>query len=192
MKNKERAVGLIMATLISAAMGIIMSFLIRKGMTPQQLESSPAAPVMYILNIIESIVVGIIFALILPLGKWGNALAAKAGAKPPSPLFFVLNSLPIALINAIFVSAIVCFVNVAQAHSHIPADQAPPLMAMFFGSWIGTLIPSIVISYLLSLLLSPIVTRAVGLGGPPQGMPPEGRMPGPGGRGRIPGGPKPA
>ena len=54
MKNKERAVGIIMATLISAAMGIIMSYLIRKGMTPQQLESSPAAPIMYILNVIES------------------------------------------------------------------------------------------------------------------------------------------
>lgn len=44
MKNKEREVGLVMATIISAAMGIIMAFLIRKGMTPQQLESSPPAP----------------------------------------------------------------------------------------------------------------------------------------------------
>ena len=195
MKNKERAVGLVMATIISAAMGIIMAFLIRKGMTPQQLESSPPAPIMYLLNIVESLIAGIVLALLLPLGKWSRTLTDKVGVRPPSPWFFMLNSLPISLVNAIFVSFTVCFINVAQAHSRIPADIAPPLMNMFMSSWLGLLLPSTIIGYLLALIFSPIVTRIMGVGCPPDGIPPQDGDAGPGRgrpRGRIPGGPKPA
>lgn len=169
MEKKSKIVSIIMSVIMSAVMGILAAFLVRYSANEQQLSAMPPAPIMYILNTVESITVGVLLVLIVPLGKWGRGLAAKANANPPSFKFTLLNCLPVSVISAIVVSAIVCFINVVQAHSKIPAEAAPPLMGMFFGSWIKLLIPSIFISYILSIIISPIVVQAVGLGGPGAG-----------------------
>lgn len=179
MKKKERLVGLIMAVVMSAAMGLIAAFLVRLGMSPQELASSPPAAVMYISNILESIAFGVIFTLILPMGRWGHQLASKAGATPPSLKFHLLNSLPVSMACAILVSAPVCFINILQARAHMPPEVAPPLIPMFLGSWLKLLLPTAIIGYVISLFISPIVVKAVGLNVPTKRPPniPEGARP---------------
>jgi hypothetical protein len=176
MKKKERTVGIIMAVIMSAAMGLIAAFLVRRGMNPQELASSPPAPVMYLTNTLESIAFGIFFTLILPMGKWGRLLATKAGATPPSLKFHLLNSLPVSMACAILVSLPVCLINIIQARSHMPPEVAPPLMAMFMSSWLKLLLPTMIIGYVISLFISPIVVKAVGLNVPAKRPPniPEG------------------
>lgn len=176
MKKKERTVNLIMAVIMSAAMGIFAAFLVRHGMNTQELSSLPPAPVMYITNALESIFFGVIFTLILPMGKWGRDLASKAGAVPPSLKFHLLNCLPVSVISALLVSLPVCLINILQARSHIPAELAPPLIPMFLGSWAKLLLPTTIVSYVISLLISPIVVKAVGLNIPSKRPPniPEG------------------
>lgn len=161
MKKQERKIGLIMATIISAVMGIVASVVISKNPNAQ----TPAFPIFCLINIVESIVVGIIVALVIPLGKLGQGLAKAAKATPPSLKFNLLNSIPLSIGNSVIVSAVVSFVNIAQAHSHIPAEQAPPLVAMWMGSWLPLLIPSVLISYVLAVLVSPLVVGAVRSGG---------------------------
>lgn len=168
MKKKEKTVSVIMATLLSAVMGALATVLVRKSMDPQALASIPAVG-MYITNILESIVVGVLLVLVVPFSKWGRALAAKHKAFPPSMKFTVLNCLPVSVGSAIIVSLVVSFINIAQAHARIPAQVAPPLMAMWLSSWGKLLIPSILVSYVLAVLISPFVVQAVGLGGPPAG-----------------------
>lgn len=176
MKKKELLINVIMAILMSAAMGIVFAIVIFNDPKAQ----TPPFPVFCLLNVVESIIVGLIVAFLIPLGKMGQALAKKAKVAPPSIKFGLINSIPLAIGNAVIVSAVVSFVNIAQAHSKIPADQAPPLFAMWFGSWAPLLIPGIIIGYVLALLLSPIVVRLV-MGGRPQGGPggpgPQGERP---------------
>ena len=155
MKRKERTVSILMATILSALLGALAAHWVRRGMTPQALAVTPAAG-MYLTNILESIVVGILLVLILPFGKWGRALAARFGAKPPTLKFTLLNCLPVSVGSSVLVSLIVSFVNVAQAHARIPAEAAPPpLFAMWFSSWISLLPVSIIASYILAVLISP-------------------------------------
>ena len=172
MKQKERKVSIIMAIIISAIMGVMFALLARKQAeagNPQALSSMPPLPVMLITSLVESIVVGVIVALVLPIGKLGRGLAAKFNATPGSMKFTLLNSLPFAVINAIIVSAVCSFISIAQSHAHMPPDVAPPLMAMWFGQWIKTLPLSIIVSYVFAVIISPFVVQAVGLGGPPTG-----------------------
>ena len=157
MKKQERIIGIVMAIIMSVAMGIVASIFIYLDPKTQ----TPAFPLFCLINVVESIVVGLIVAFVIPLGKLGQGLAAKAKATPPSLKFNLLNSIPVSLGNSLIVSAVVSFVNVAQAHSKIPAQAAPPLMAMWFGSWAPLLLPSIVISYLLAVLISPLVVKMV-------------------------------
>lgn len=157
MKKKERTIGLIMAIIMSAAMGIIASIVIFNDPKAQ----TPPFPVFCLLNVVESVIVGLIVAFVIPFGKIGNALARKAKAAPPSLKFNLINSIPFAIGNAVIVSAIVSFVNVAQAHAKIPKESAPPLMAMWMGSWAPLLIPSILIGYVLAVIISPFVVKAV-------------------------------
>ncbi len=169
MKKKERLVNIIMAIVISAIMGAIFAFITRNNVDPRALESMPPAPVYYLISILESITVGVILALIIPMGKMGRALAAKAGATPPSMKFTLLNSIPFALINAILISAICSFIGIATSYSHIGDPNKPAMMVMWLGNWVKTLPVSILVSYVLSVLISPFVVQAVGLGGPPTG-----------------------
>ena len=157
MKKQERTIGLIMAVIISVAMGIVASVVIHKSPNAQ----TPPFPLFCLINVVESVIVGIIVSLVIPLGKLGQGLARKAKATPPSFQFNLLNSIPLSFGNSVIVSAIVSFINVVQAHAKIPADQAPPLLAMWFGSWGPLLVPSIVISYVLAVLLAPVVVGIV-------------------------------
>lgn len=156
-KKKERTIQLIMAVIMSACMGIVATVVIAGDPKSQ----TPPFPVFLLLNLGESIAVGIAIALIIPFGKMGQALARKAKAVPPSGKFQLLNAIPFAVGNSVLVSAVVSFINVALAHAKIPADQAPPLPVMWFGSWAPLLLPSILISYVLALLVAPIVVKAV-------------------------------
>lgn len=161
MKNKERLINIIMAVIISAVMGLLFAYIARHRALPQAVQAMPPAPVMYITSVVESIIVGVIVALVIPMGKLGRGLAAKFNAAPPSMKFNLLNSIPFAVINAIIVSAICSFISIAQAHSHIPAGQAPPLFIMWIGQWLKLLPLSIIVSYVLAIIIAPLVVKAV-------------------------------
>ena len=164
MKNKERAMGLVMAIIISIAMGALAAFLVMKG-NPEATKTTPV-PVMYISNILLSVVVGIVVALVLPLGKLGRNLAEKAHAKPPAMKFTLINAIPIAVGNTLIISLIVSFFGVFMARSKAPENivkDMPPLPVMWLANWGKLLIPTLVVSYLLSVLLTPIVAKAIGL-----------------------------
>jgi len=166
MKKKERTMNLVMSILISAAMGALAAFLVMKG-NPDATKTTPV-PVMYISNILISVTVGIIIALILPLGKLGRMLASKANAKPPAMKFTLLNSLPISVGNTVIVSFVVSFFGVFMARSKAPESAVadmPPLPIMWIANWGKLLIPTLILSYLISVLLSPFVSQAVGLTG---------------------------
>ena len=164
MKKKERTMGLIMAIIISLAMGILVAALIPM-ISPQAAESQPVA-IRYISNILMSVITGIIVAFVVPLGKLGRSLAAKAGANPPSFKFTLLNAIPLSAGNTIIVSLICSFFGVLMGRSHAPAEQLahmPPFAAMWLLSWAKLLIPTLVVSYILAVVLSPIVSQAVGM-----------------------------
>ena len=169
MKKKERKVGIIMAIVISVVMGALFTFISRNNVNEQALKNMPPAAVAYILGILESVTVGVIIALVIPIQKWGRGLAAKCNAYPPSMKFTLLNSIPFALINSILISAVCSFIGVATSYSKIGDPNKPPLMAMWFSNWISTLWIGILVSYILAVLISPFVVQAVGLGGPPTG-----------------------
>ena len=157
MRKKEKRVGIIMAVVMSAAMGIIASIVIAGN--PEA--KTPPFPVFCAINLIESIIVGLLVAFIIPLGRIGKGLADKAGATPPSMKFNLINSIPYAIGNAVIVSAVVSFINIAQAHASIPAEEAPPLMAMWISGWLPLLLPGIAVSYVLAVIISPIVVGIV-------------------------------
>ncbi|SNU09951.1 hypothetical protein SAMN06297422_1405 [Lachnospiraceae bacterium] len=165
--SKEKKVNLIMAIIMSACMGILFAFVARKSASPQALQTMPSAPVMIITSLIESIIVGVIVAFVIPMGKMGSALSAKFGAIPGTAKFTAINSIPFAVINAVLVSAVCSFISIAGSHAKMPPEQAPPLLIMWLSNWLKTLPLSILLSYVLAVIISPIVVKKVGLGGPP-------------------------
>ena len=175
--NKEKKVNLIMAIIMSACMGILFAFVARKNAAPQALQSMPPAPIMVLTSLIESIIVGVIVAFVIPMGKMGMALSSKFGARPGTFKFTAINSIPFAVINAVLVSAVCSFISIAKSHASMPSDQAPPLLVMWLANWLKTLPLSILVGYILAIIISPIVVRSVGLGGPPDGKlgPPQGK-----------------
>ena len=90
MKKKEKLVNIIMAIVISILMGILFAFISRNNADPKALESMPPAPAAYLISILESVTVGVILALIIPMGKWGRALCRKTGANPPGIKFTMI------------------------------------------------------------------------------------------------------
>lgn len=171
MEKKARKVNILMAVIISIVMGILFTFITRGAADPKALESMPPAPAAYLISVLESVVVGVVIALIIPMGKLGSGLAAKFGANPPSFKFTILNSIPFAVINAILISAICSFLGVASSYGHIMDPNKPPLVIMWLTNWLKLLPISIIVSYVLAVIISPIVVRVVGLGGP--GGPPK-------------------
>ena len=169
MAQKQKKVGFIMSAIMSAVMGIIMTTVVR-SQNPQAAQT-PAA-IAYITAIIESVCIGLLATLIIPLSKLGQALVKKYNARPGSTKFTLLNSLPMSIGNGLIVSAAICLINIAQARSHMPPQalaQMPPLFVMWFSSWVKNLPISLPVSYIVSVLISPFVAQAVGLGGPPAG-----------------------
>ncbi len=164
MKKKERMMGLIMAIIISLAMGVLVAYLIPK-IQPQAAESQPVA-IRYISNILMSVTVGIIVAFVVPLGKMGRSLAAKANANPPTFKFTLINSIPLSVGNTIIVSLVCSLVGVLMGRSHAPAEalaHMPPFPVMWLGSWAKLLLPTLIVSYILAVVLSPIVSQAIGM-----------------------------
>ncbi len=169
MNRKNRVMHTAMTVLISAAMGVVASWLIL-GSNPQAAASTPA-PMMYACNIVLSVVLGIVSAAVLPFGKWGRGLANRAHAKPPGLAFNLLHSIPLAAGNTVFISLVLSFVGAFMARRGAPAEAVahmPPLLSMWLGSWAKLLAPTLCVSYLLSVLLSPVVAKLLGPGGPPE------------------------
>ena len=167
MEKKERAVGLTMTVLVSAAMGAVASYLVLK--TNPQAAVAVSAPVMYGSNIVLSVILGLVISLVIPLGKLGRVLAKKANANPPGIGFTLLNALPFAVGNTALISLALSFLGVFMARSHIPAEalaRMPPLPVMWLGSWVQLLLPTLVASYAVSVILSPVVSSIAGLGKP--------------------------
>ena len=170
MEKKNRLMNAAMTVLISAAMGIVASYLVLKT-NPQAAAATPP-PVMYGSNLILSILLGCVSGLVLPFGRWGRSLADKARAKPPGLRFTLLNSLPLAAGNTVIISLILSFVGVFMARRGVPAEalaHMPPLLVMWLGSWANLLLPTLLVSYLLAVLLSPVLARLMGLSGPAGG-----------------------
>jgi hypothetical protein len=165
--KKERLVGIIMSIIISAVMGVVSAALVIKN-NPEAVKYTPVA-MLYISNIALSIVIGVIIALVIPLGKLGAMLARKANANPPGIKFFLLNAIPNSVGNTLIISLILSFVGVLSARMKLPAEalsHLPPFALMWLGSWMRLLLPTLLISYVLSVLLSPLISRLLGVKGP--------------------------
>ena len=165
--KKERLVGIIMSIIISAVMGVVSAALVIRN-NPEAVKYTPVA-MLYISNIALSIVIGVIIALVIPLGKLGAMLARKANANPPGIKFFLLNAIPNSVGNTLIISLILSFVGVLSARMKLPAEalsHLPPFAVMWLGSWMRLLLPTLLISYVLSVLLSPLITRLLGVKGP--------------------------
>ena len=174
--------GLVMAIIISAAMGLAASLIV---MFTQK--EAHIGIWNFVINIVLSIILGVIISLVLPLGKLGRKLAASANANPPSFKFTLLNALPISVINTFIIGFLLSGFGVFMARMGIsrgamgaalangaPADVAAQAAAQALASmpafpimWLRSfgimLVPTLIISYLLAVILSPIVSQAVGL-----------------------------
>lgn len=173
MKNKERLMGFLVSVIISGAMGALSAFMLTI-VNPDITKLTPVGKI-YFSNTMLSIAVGILIAIFIPLGKLGQALAAKAGAMPPSPKFMLLNSLPISLGNTLIVSTVVSLIGVASARSNMSEEvlnSVPPFAVMWFGNWIKLLLPTFILGYVLAMLLVPLFIRLLKIGPKPGMRPP--------------------
>lgn len=159
MKKKELLINIIMTLVMSVFMGLLASVFV--FLSPKT--ETPSLVVLALSNVAESIVVGLIVALIIPFGAIGKKICDKAGVRPPSLKFTALNSIPYSLGNAMIISSVVSFINVYMAYRRIPEGMAPPLMIMWLTSWAPLLVPSIILGYLISILISPYVVKMVGV-----------------------------
>ena len=171
MKKKMFLMGLIMSLIISVAMGLLSSCLLI-AFNPDIVKTSPV-PMIYLSNTLASVVTGLIVFFVIPLGKLGAALTAKAGARPPMLKFTLLNAIPMAVGNTVIISLVVSLIGVISARAKVPAEvlsTMPPMPVMWLGTWAKLLLPTLAASYILSVLLTPLISRALGLGGPgPEG-----------------------
>ena len=168
MQQRRSLVGLLMTLFMSTVMGIVATLIARSGMPPQALASAPPAVIMVISSVLMSLTVGIIIWLVIPSSKWGSMLAAKTKASPGSFKYTAMNALPISFVNSFVIGIVVSFINVSRSHAQIPAAVAPPLIVMWFGSWIKMFPILLVVAYMLALLVSPLIVKWVKM---PQGMP---------------------
>lgn len=175
MKKKELMMGLIMAGLISFAVGVLVAILI-PIISPEATKAQPVT-IRYVSNILMSVITSEIVAFIVPLGKMGRNLAAKAGVTPPSIKFNLINAIPFSIGNTLIVSLVCSFFGVLIGRSHIPPEvlsEMKPFPVMWLGSWSALLLPTLVVSYILAVILAPLVANAVGLGRPQGPRGPEG------------------
>lgn len=168
--------GLIMSVVISAIMGVIAAFMVIRS-NPEMTRLTPV-PMIYLTNILMSVIVGVLVALCVPLGKLGRTLAIKANANPPGMKFTLINAIPLAVGNTLIVSLIVSLVGVITARTRIPPEalaNVPPFFVMWLGNWGRLVLPTLVISYVIAVVLSPVVARIVGMPGKgPGGAPGKG------------------
>ena len=172
--NKERLVGLIMSVIVSAAMGAVSAFLVIN--TNPDSTKAHSVGMIYASNILLSVVVGMIIAISLPLGKLGGLLARKAKAVPPSMKFILINAIPNSVGNTLIISLVLSFVGVLTARLKLSEEalsHLPPFPIMWLGNWVKLILPTLIISYVLSVLLAPLIARLVGFNGPQKGPGPE-------------------
>lgn len=165
--KKERLVGIIMAIIMSAVMGVVSAYLVVRN-NPEAVKYTPVE-MLYITNIALSIVIGVIVSLIIPFGKMGAMLARRANANPPGIKFFIINAIPISVGNTLIISILMSLYGVISARMKLPPEalgHLPPFAVMWLGNWLRLLLPTLLISYVLSVLLSPLITRLLGVKGP--------------------------
>lgn len=171
MKDKERKIGFLMALIVSAVMGAAASFIVVNFAIPKTAAENMPLPVLYGGNIILSVILGLLIARFIPLGKFGGMLCAKAHAAPPNPKFFLLNAIPMAVGNTLIIGTILSCAGIAIARMKMPEEilaHVPPFAVMWFGSWIKVLIPTLILSYVISVILAPILAKIFGVGAPPE------------------------
>ena len=161
----NRLINIVMAVLMSVAMGLVASVVVFNTTDSM----TTPFPIFCLLNVGQSVIVGILVAILIPFHKAGMYLTRNI--KNSSLIYYLIFSIPNALGNAVIVSAAVSFMNIAAAYSKMDPTHAPPLFIMWFGSWIKTLPLSIVVGYVIAIIIAPFVIKAVGLGGPPEGAP---------------------
>ena len=89
--------------------------------------------------------------------------------------FILLNAIPMAVGNTVIISLVVSLLGVISARLKVPAEvlsTMPPMPVMWLGTWAKLLLPTLAASYILSAILSPLISKALGLGGPGAGNPP--------------------
>lgn len=165
MKQKERLMGVVMAIIISASMGALASFLVIK-LNPNVVHALPV-PILFMTYIALSVFVGVICALLLPFGKMGRNLAAKAGVNPPSLKFTIINTIPLSIGNTLILGLFMSLYGVGMARRNAPpeviANVMPPFVIMWLANYAKLLLPTFVLSYILSVIISPIVSKKLGL-----------------------------
>ena len=165
MDKKDRKMGMVMSVIISCAMGVLAAFLVTKT-NPDATKATPVV-MLYLSNILMSVITGILVALFIPLGKMGRDLAARLHANPPGVKFFLINALPLSVGNTLIISIVVSFFGILMGRAGAPADaNLPPFIVMWGTSWIKLILPTLILSYVLAVILSPVLSRAMGLGGP--------------------------
>lgn len=153
-KNK-RLVEVIVSVIMSIAMGMVSTIIV--SLNPNA--STPPFIIFCLLNVTESIITGVCVALFIPLGKLSDILTRKLKLRNPSLEYNLVYSVPLAIGNALIVSAVVSFINIAIAYTRLDPAQCPPLLVMWASSWLPLIIPMNIISYIFSVIVYPMVTE---------------------------------
>lgn len=153
-KNK-RLVEVIVSVIMSIAMGMVSTIIV--CLNPNA--NTPPFIIFCLLNVTESIITGVCVALFIPLGKLSDILTRKLKLKNPSLEYNLVYSIPLAIGNALIVSAVVSFINIAIAYTRLDPAQFPPLLVMWASSWLPLIIPMNIISYIFSVIVYPMVTE---------------------------------
>ena len=159
MGKKGKIIDIIMAVIMSLAIGALATFLARRGKSYEEPQHMPLAG-MLIKGLIESVVLGVIVILIFPIGKWGKALADKVKVHPPGIKFSLINAIPYTLVNTTVVGGILSFINIMKAHGEMP-DPKPPLIMMWLRSQALMFPVTLICSYILAVILAPVIVRLV-------------------------------
>ena len=153
-QRSNRWIEIVKAVIMAFAMGTVSSVIVAQTPT----STTPPFPILCLLNITESLVVSILAACFVPLGKLGELLAEKYRAGRFTIVYALVHSIPLAIGYSLIVSASVSFFNIAMARMRIPANQAPPLMHMWLSTWLPLLLPLILIAYAIYVVLALLFT----------------------------------
>lgn len=153
-KNK-RVIEVIVSVIMSVAMGMVSTIIVCSNPNA----NTPPFVIFCFLNVTESIITGVCVALFIPLGKISDALVRKLKLKNPSLEYNLVYSIPLAIGNALIVSVVVSFINIAIAYTRLDPTQCPPLLVMWASSWIPLVIPMNIISYIFSVIVYPMVSN---------------------------------
>ena len=154
-KKNRRIIEVIVSVIMSVAMGMVSTIIV--CLNPNA--NTPPFVIFCFLNVTESIITGVCVALFVPLGKISDALVRKLKLKNPSLEYNLVFSIPLAIGNALIVSAVVSFINIAIAYTRLDPTQCPPLLVMWASSWLPLIIPMNIISYILSVIVYPMVNN---------------------------------